>query len=114
MLAKSIKRIRRQKKVRAHISGTSVKPRLAVFRSNANIYAQIIDDTAWVTLCASSDLKMRKTETKSARAKKVWAEIAKLAKTKDIQEIVFDRGGFSYHGRVKALADWAREAGLTF
>jgi large subunit ribosomal protein L18 len=114
MLAKLIKRERRQKKVRAKIAGTSVKPRLAIFRSNANIYAQLIDDVAGVTICASSDLKMKGSGTKSERAKKVWSEIAELAKKKDIQTIVFDRGWFSYHGRVKALAEWAREAGLTF
>ncbi len=114
MLAKQLKRERRQKKVRARISGTSTKPRLAIFRSNANIYAQLIDDTQGVTLCAVSDLKKKADGTKSERAKKVGSEIAELAKKKNIQEIVFDRGGFSYHGRVKALAEWAREAGLTF
>lgn len=113
MLAKSLKRIRRQKKVRARVSGTSTKPRLAIFRSNEFIYAQLIDDTASVTLCAASDLKISG-GTKSERAGKVGAQIAELAKKKNIQEVVFDRGGFSYHGRVKALADAAREAGLTF
>lgn len=114
MLAKTIKRQRRQKKVRARIFGTSTKPRLAVFRSNTNIYAQLIDDIGGVTLCAVSDVKKKADGTKSERAKKVGSEIAELAKKKNIQEIVFDRGGFSYHGRVKALAEWAREAGLTF
>lgn len=113
MLQKQATRLARQKRVRAKISWTAARPRLNVFRSNANIYAQIIDDEAGKTLVAISDIK-HTSGTKIERAQKVGAEIAEKAKTLKIQEVVFDRGGFLYHGRVKALADSAREAGLTF
>lgn len=96
------------------MTGTSTMPRLCVFRSNANIYAQIIDDTTGTTLVATSDLKLKKKGTKSENAKKVGEDIAKLALAKKIEAVVFDRAGFAYHGRVKALADAAREAGLKF
>lgn len=114
MLAKFAKRLKRKERVRAKISWNSSKPRLSVYRSNSNIYAQLIDDVAWVTLCSSSDLKMEKSTTKIDRASKVWEEIASKAKALNINEIVFDRGGFAYHGRVKALADSARSAWLKF
>ena len=114
MLAKVLKRVRRHNRVRSKISGTATKPRLAVYRSNSNIYAQLIDDIKRVTLGSASDLKMKKEWTKTDMSKKVWEEIAKVAAKLKITEVVFDRGGFAYHGRVKALADSARETGLKF
>lgn len=114
MLSKVLKRIRRHARVRSQVSWTAARPRLAVFRSNSNIYAQLIDDVTWTTLLSASDLKMEKSGTKVEMSKKVWEEIAKLALTKKITDVVFDRGGFAYHGRVKALADSAREGGLKF
>lgn len=113
MLAKFAKRLQRKERIRAKISGTSSRPRLSVYRSNSNIYAQLIDDVSWVTLCASSDLKLEN-GTKTERATKVWEELATKAKSLNITEIVFDRGWFAYHGRVKALADSARSAWLKF
>lgn len=107
-------RLRRQIRIRAKISGTASRPRLSIYRSNTNIYAQLIDDTTGKTLWASSDLKMKKEGTKVEMSKKVWEAIAKVAKDNKIDNVVFDRGWFAYHGRVKALADSAREAGLQF
>jgi large subunit ribosomal protein L18 len=106
-------RIRRHKRVRSKISGTAEKPRLAVFRSNVAIYAQLIDDTKGVVLAGSSSLKIKKIKGIEA-AKQTGTELGKLAKEKKITECVFDRGGYLYHGRVKALAEGAREAGLKF
>lgn len=114
MLAKTLKRVRRHNRVRTQVSGTAERPRLAVFRSNSNIYAQLIDDVSGRTLWAASDLKMKKEWTKIEMSKKVWFEIAKVASQLKINNIVFDRGGFAYQGRVQALADAAREAGLKF
>jgi large subunit ribosomal protein L18 len=110
-------REKRHQRIRNKINGTPERPRLAVFRSNANIYVQIIDDEAGKTLCAASsldkDLSAQVAEmTKTEAAKAVGEKIAKLAQSNNIEEVVFDRGGFLYHGRVKALADGAREAGL--
>ncbi len=113
MLAKFEKRLQRKKRIRAKISGTNLKPRLSIYRSNSNIYAQLIDDIAWKTLCASSDLKIEN-GTKIDKAIKIWEEIATKAKSLNITEIVFDRGWFAYHGRVKALADAARSTWLKF
>ena len=110
---KTEKRIRLKKKIRTKISGTSMSPRLSVFRSNNFMYAQIIDDTKSVTIAYASDLKA-KTGTKTERSKAVGAEIAKKAIAKGIKTCVFDRNGFKYTGRIKALADSAREAGLKF
>jgi large subunit ribosomal protein L18 len=106
-------RIRRHKRVRSKISGTAEKPRLAVFRSNVAIYAQLIDDVKGVVLASSSSLKIKKTKGTEA-AKQTGAEIGRLAKEKKIDRCVFDRGGYLYHGKVKALAEGAREAGLQF
>lgn len=114
MLAKFANRLRRQLRIRAKISGTASRPRLSVYRSNANIYAQLIDDVNGKTLCEASDLKITDKLTKSQRAEKVGADVAAKAQSLNITEIVFDRGGFAYHGRVKALADAARSAGLKF
>lgn len=105
--------VRRHARIRSTITGTAERPRLAVFRSNKFIYAQIIDDVARVTLAAASDVKAKK-GTKTERAQAVGKDIAKAASDKKITSVVFDRGGFAYTGRVKALADAAREAGLNF
>jgi large subunit ribosomal protein L18 len=103
----------RHKRIRAKISGTAETPRLAVFRSNRNIYAQIIDDTKGVTLASFSSDKA-KGKTFIERSKEAGLGIATAAKAKGITKIVFDRGGFSYTGKIKALADGAREGGLIF
>lgn len=107
----------RHARVRSKISGTSVKPRLNVFRSNSNIFAQIIDDEKKVTLVSASSIdKELKLENGSniEAATKVGELLAKRAKEANIKEVVFDRGGYLYHGRVKALAEAARENGLEF
>lgn len=114
MLQKTLKRLRRKNRIRAKISWTASRPRLAVFRSNCNIYAQLIDDTAGKTLTAFSNLKLEKSGTKSEMATKVWEEMAKKVLDLKITEIVFDRGWFAYHGRVKALAEALRANGLKF
>ena len=109
----------RHRRIRKKISGTSLRPRLAVFRSARHIYAQAIDDSAGSTLAASSTLTIQKSLKKTytgnkEAAKAVGADVAKKLIEKSISTVVFDRGGFVYHGRVKALADGAREAGLNF
>lgn len=113
MLEKVQKRKRRHTRIRATVSGTAQKPRLSVFRSNQSIYAQMIDDVAAKTLCAASDMKMKK-GTKGECASKVGEELAKKAKDLGITTCVFDRGGFLYAGRVKKLAEGARSEGLQF
>ena len=111
-------RQKRHRRIRRFLSGTTQRPRLAVFRSLEHIYGQIIDDTAGATLAAASDLEaaLRAGDggTKSDRAKQVGQLLAERAKEKGITAVVFDRGGFLYHGRIKALADGAREGGLDF
>ena len=109
-------RIKRHKRVRAKIAGTPETPRLDVFRSNANIYAQIIDDVSGVTLCAASsnEKDFEGLGSNCEAATKVGKLIAERAKAKGIEQVVFDRGGYIYHGRIKALADGAREGGLDF
>ena len=112
-------RIKRHKRVRRHISGTPERPRLAVFRSLNEIYAQVIDDEAGETLVAASsnDKQLRKDcdgKKKTEQARLVGEAIAKRAKEKGVTRVVFDRGGFKYIGRVKALAEGAREGGLEF
>jgi large subunit ribosomal protein L18 len=114
MLEKVALRIKRHKRIRARVSGTATKPRLAVYRSNTSIYAQMIDDISGKTLASASDIKAKKTGTKTASAAAVGKEIAENALKAGITECVFDRGGFLFHGRVKALAEAAREAGLKF
>lgn len=109
-------RIRRHKRVRRKISGTAECPRLCVFRSNSNLYVQIIDDVKGVTLAQASTLD-KEVKTKKANkeaAKEVGALIAKRAIEKKIKTVVFDRGGYIYHGVVKELAEAAREGGLEF
>jgi len=113
MLDKNIRRLRRKNKIRQTIVWTSSKPRLSVYRSNANIYVQLIDDSEGKTICSSSDKKINEW-TKVERAEKVWALIAEAAKENKISEIFFDRNGFAYSGRVKALAEAARKAWLQF
>lgn len=113
MLEKTLKRLRRKDRVKASISASS-RPRLSVFRSNSYIYAQIIDESTWKTICSSNDLKLDSKLTKVESSKKVWEEIAKKALENKLSEVVFDRNWFYYHGRVKALADAAREAWLKF
>lgn len=116
---KNAKRLQRHKRVRRKVFGTPQRPRLCVFRSSNNIYAQIIDDTNRVTLVAASSLDeavkgaVNHTGNKEA-AKLVGQLVAKKAVEKGITEVVFDRGGYVYHGRVEALASGAREAGLKF
>ena len=109
-------RIKRHKRVRAKISGTPERPRLNVFRSNANIYAQIIDDVNGVTLVSANTLEkeFEGATGNCEAAKKVGEALAKRALEKGIEEVCFDRGGFLYHGRVQELAEGAREGGLKF
>ncbi|MFO8068912.1 MAG: 50S ribosomal protein L18 [Alkalibacterium sp.] len=108
-------RLKRHKRIRRNLSGTAVRPRLSVFRSNTNIYAQLIDDVEGVTLASASSLDTDVSgDSKVEEATAVGALLAKQAKDKDISVVVFDRGGYQYHGRVKALADAARENGLSF
>lgn len=133
MLIKQQKRHRRHKKVRARIEGTAEIPRLCVFRSSKHIYAQLINDEKWKTLVAAGDLEIKSKKTKkSASAKsrvskeekvkngkvalayRVGELIAQKALEKKVEKIVFDRGGYKYHGRVKALAEGARKGGLKF
>ena len=113
MNKKQEKRIRLKKKIRTKVFGTSARPRLSVFRSNEYIYAQIINDETGKTLFSVSDLKIAK-GTKTERATSIGGDLAKLAVAKGIKSCVFDRNGFKYTGRVKALADGARSAGLLF
>ena len=113
---KKAMRLKRHVRVRGKISGTPERPRLNVFRSNANIYAQIIDDVNGVTLVSANTLEKEfEGATGNAEAaKKVGAVLAERAKAKGIEEVVFDRGGYIFHGRVAALAEGAREGGLDF
>ncbi len=112
-------RVKKHKRVRNHLAGTAERPRLAVFRSNNHMYAQIIDDTAQHTLCAASTMEkeikesLEKTNDVAAAAA-VGTAVAKKALEKGITTVVFDRGGYIYQGKVQALADAAREAGLDF
>ncbi len=113
--SKNISRKRRHARVRSKISGTPECPRLCVYRSNKNIEAQIIDDDKRVTLVASSSMSLKlENGSNIEAASKVGADIAKKALAKKIKKVVFDRSGYVYHGRVKALAEAAREAGLEF
>lgn len=112
---KNEERLRRHKRVRRVVSGTPDCPRLNVFRSNKQIYAQVIDDTTGRTLAASSSVVLKLEQGGNIEAaKKVGADIAEKCKALNIESVRFDRGGYVYHGRVQALADAAREAGLKF
>lgn len=110
---KSARRTRRHTRVRGKVAGTEARPRLAVFRSNTALYAQLIDDNAGVTLASANSLKMAK-GTMTEKAASVGEALAAAAKAKGITQVVFDRGGFTFTGRIKALAEAARKGGLIF
>lgn len=112
-ISKTAQRIRRKLRIRAKISGTETRPRLAVFKSNQYVSAQLIDDSKGITLAAAHS-KTIKGKTLSLKAFEVGKQIAEKAKAKKIDAVVFDRGGFMYTGNIKAVADGAREGGLTF
>ena len=112
--SKNDMRIKRHRKIRQTLSGTDVTPRLCVFRSNQAIYAQLIDDVKGVTIASSSSLELKLKNNNLEAAAAVGKDIAEKAKKAKIKTVVFDRGGYLYHGRVKALADAARENGLEF
>ena len=113
---KANRRARIKKRIRKNISGTSSRPRLTVFRSNKQIYVQLIDDVNGVTLASAASLKEEEAQkvNKLEQAKLIGKQIAEKASEAGIAEVVFDRNGYLYHGRVKALADSARESGLKF
>lgn len=111
--SKRNRRDRIKQKIRARIFGTAERPRLSIYRSNSNIYAQIINDEKGVTIVSASDIKIKKGK-KVERSAEVGKTIADLAKSKNIKAVVFDRNGFNYTGRIKILADSARAAGLDF
>ena len=117
-LTKEEARSRRKQRIRKKISGTPERPRLVVFRSNSHMYAQVVDDTTGNTLVSSSTLALIKAGEKvkmdKESAAKVGKDVAAKAKEKNILKVVFDRNGYLYHGRIKALADGAREGGLQF
>lgn len=113
MQTKTDKRIRLKQKIRVKMAGTAVRPRLSVFRSNKFIYAQVINDATGKTLVQANDIKMTK-GTKTERAKEVGKMVAEACKGAKINEVVFDRNGFKYTGRIKLVADEARASGLKF
>ena len=110
------RRLKRKRRVRGRISGTAERPRLSVYRSNQNIYAQLIDDASGHTVAAASTLEkgFKADGTPMGRAEKVGEHIASKAKEAGVETVVFDRNGYRYHGRVKALAEGARKGGLNF
>jgi len=110
---KTLRRLRRKNRVRAKVSGTAKRPRLAIFRSNTQISAQLIDDEAQKTLCAVTTAK-QKGKTPKERSIEAGTAMAAAAKDKKVSAVVFDRGGYLYAGNIKAFADAARDAGLTF
>ena len=115
VLTKPQARVRRHKRVRGKVYGTAERPRLVVFRSNAGIEAQHVDDREGKTLAAASSLHLKKSfKDKTQQATEVGKLLAERAKQADLETVVFDRGGYLYHGRVKALAEAAREGGLKF
>lgn len=114
MIQKIARRLKIKASIRTKVSGTAERPRLTVFRSNNQIYAQVIDDTKGVTLASASSLGIKDKMTKSEKAALVGKAIAEAAKKAGVNEVVFDRNGYLYHGRVQSLADAAREAGLQF
>lgn len=113
-MSRTDRRIRIKAHIRHKVSGTAQKPRLTVFRSNTQIYAQVIDDVQGATLASASSLGIKDKMTKTEQAAKVGALVAKAAVEAGVTEVIFDRNGYLYHGRVKQLADAAREAGLKF
>ena len=114
MIQKIARRLKIKASIRTKVSGTAERPRLTVFRSNSQIYAQVIDDTKGVTLASASSLGIKDKMTKSEKAALVGKAIAEAAKKAGVNVVVFDRNGYLYHGRVQSLADAAREAGLQF
>ena len=114
MTTKEIRRIKIKQRVRKHVSGTANRPRLTVFRSNRQIYAQVIDDITGKTLASSSSIAITDKAPKKEIASKVGELIAQKSKEAGIEAVVFDRNGYLYHGRVKELADAARKGGLKF
>lgn len=112
-ITKRLNRIRRHNRGRALIAGTSDRPRVTVFKSNAHLYAQAIDDAAGKTIAAVNDAKLKKTGTKTEHAAAAGKKLAELLKEKKVKSVVFDKSGFKYHGRVKAVAEALREAGIT-
>ena len=118
MLEKKVKRIRRHKRVRAKVFGTAKKPRLCVFKSQKHIYGQLIDDDKGKTLAQASDLEPALKKSEKQGKMNVALEVGKLiaGKAKDlkIEKVVFDRGGYKFHGKIKSLAEGAREGGLKF
>ena len=119
MASKIVGRERRKLRIRKKVNGTSERPRVSVFRSARHIYAQVIDDEKGVTLAAASTLSKDLRDqlgdgNKTASAKKVGALLAEMCRSRNIKQVVLDRNGYLYHGRIKALADAAREAGLDF
>ena len=117
-ISKNAQRLKRKPRIRKKISGTEARPRLVVFRSNSHVYAQLVDDVNGVTLAASSTQVLSKDgealKANKDSAAKVGKDIAAKALEKKIESVVFDRNGYIYHGKIKALADGAREAGLKF
>ncbi len=111
---KKAKRQIRHARVRSRVTGSAERPRLSVFRANQHIYGQLIDDAAGKTIISASSLELKAKVKKSEAATEVGKLVAKKALEKGIKAVVFDRGGYAYHGRVKALADGAREGGLVF
>ena len=109
-----IMRVKKKFRIRKKLFGTKQRPRLCVFRSNTHIYAQIVDDITGQTLVSYSSLKLTEKKSGKKKATKVGEQLALKAKEKNIQKVVFDRNGYLYHGKVKALADGARVAGLIF
>jgi large subunit ribosomal protein L18 len=112
--AKVTKRLKNKARIRKKVAGTTERPRLCVFRSGRHIYAQIVDDVHGVTLASASSLAAKAKASNVEAAKAVGADIAQKALSKDIKNVVFDRSGYVFHGRIKAIADGAREAGLNF
>jgi large subunit ribosomal protein L18 len=111
---KQAKRLKIRRRIRRKVSGTSERPRLTIYRSLNQIYAQLIDDVSGSTLVQTSSLRAEKSSGKISKSKQVGLELAKAAISKGISKVVFDRNGLKYHGRIKAVADGAREGGLEF
>ena len=111
--ATKARKVRRHARIRSKVSGTSMRPRLSVYKSTTGIYAQVIDDDKGVTICAT-DTRKCKSKTPLERAKEAGGVIAKLATEKKVKEVVFDRGGYEYKGKIQAIAEAAREGGLKF
>lgn len=111
---RQVARLTKKTRIRKTVNGTDERPRLCVFRSGKHMYAQVVNDVTGHTLVSMSSLKLKTDDSGKDLAKKVGLEIAKAALTKNIKNVVFDRNGYIYHGRVKSLADGAREGGLNF